>query len=395
MKKTSQIVFLVLISALLVVLGVLTVFCPQTSPKQYDLWENRNLADTPDFTAASLFDGSLSTQIEAYLSDHLYARTSLLRADVRLQEWIGCPSVNGVLESDGVLLPDNGYFDEASLSETKAAARTASQIAAIRDATEANGGILLYVALPTQRTVFSEYYPSYMNSDAVRINRQLAALQPALSAQNIETFYFEDSVRQSESAVFELYSPIDHHFTLKGAYLCCEAVITRLNGLGCNIPSLPQDITFEALPNPMLGTYNRKLYGCSGVSDSLLIYRTAQAVPYERSDNGDETDTPLIVLPEDSSSFVQYSAYMGGDKAETVIRTNRTYLKKLLIVGDSFTNAMETMLYLSFDEMRSLDFRYYSEKTLSEYIADYQPDVVLIVRDCSVCLNEDGNGNLQ
>lgn len=86
---------------------------------------------------------------------------------------------------------------------------------------------------------------------------------------------------------------------------------------------------------------------------------------------------------------------MCGDAAETVIKTNRPELKKVLIVGDSFTNAMETILYLSFDEMRSLDYRYYTEKTLTEYIAEYQPDIVLIARDTSVCLGTDGNGNLQ
>lgn len=80
--------------------------------------------------------------------------------------------------------------------------------------------------------------------------------------------------------------------------------------------------------------------------------------------------------------------------AETMLCTYRPELPKLLIIGDSFTNAMETILWASFDETRSLDYRYYTKKTLSEYIGEYQPDVVLFIRDDTAYLNQNRNGNL-
>ena len=86
---------------------------------------------------------------------------------------------------------------------------------------------------------------------------------------------------------------------------------------------------------------------------------------------------------------------MGGDMGETIVQTGRPELGKILIVGDSFTNAFETLCYRSFGEMRSLDFRHYSETSLTEYIRDYQPDVVLVMRDDLTCLNTGGNGTLE
>ena len=80
---------------------------------------------------------------------------------------------------------------------------------------------------------------------------------------------------------------------------------------------------------------------------------------------------------------MEYLVYMGGDKGETILRTDRPELPKVLIFGDSFTNALETLLYPSFDEMRSLDLRHYNSKTLWDYIEDYQPDIVLDIRDDS------------
>ena len=52
------------------------------------------------------------------------------------------------------------------------------------------------------------------------------------------------------------------------------------------------------------------------------------------------------------------------------------------------------MLYASFNEMRSIDLRHYTEKTLREYIADYRPDVVICIRDETTYFSADGNGDL-
>ena len=87
-----------------------------------------------------------------------------------------------------------------------------------------------------------------------------------------------------------------------------------------------------------------------------------------------------------------YSVYMGGDVGETVIKTNRSSLPNVLIVGDSYTNAVECFLYASFNEMRSLDLRSYKAKTLADYIKEYKPGAVVLLRDYSVLLSFDGNG---
>ncbi len=395
MKKLTQILFLAAVSILLGGLAVLTLFFPQTQPKEYDPWENRTLADTPVFSSSTVFDGSFFSNAESYLSDHLYGRTSFLRTHVRFQQLTGRISVNGVICSDDVLLLDNGVYDDGQTDLAEAAAVTVSRLSVVQDAVNAYGGTFLYVGIPTQRNIYAAAYPSYVNSDMPRTEQSLSVFLPALEDAQVNMLFVQSVYDSVKEPITDYFSPVDHHFTLKGAYLCCNEILRSLNEQGCTVPALPSDLTFETLPNPMLGTYNRKLYGLSPVSGEFQIYHTSNAAPYERWDNGVRSDTPLIVLPQSETEFVQYSAYMGGDKAETIIKTNRAGMKELLIVGDSFTNAMEPLLYLCFDETRSLDFRYYTEKTLTEYIAEYRPDVVLIIRDASVYLNPDGNGDLK
>lgn len=94
------------------------------------------------------------------------------------------------------------------------------------------------------------------------------------------------------------------------------------------------------------------------------------------------------------SRAVYYGLYMGGDIAETCIRTDRSSLPTALIFGDSFTNAVESLAYYSFDEMRSVDLRHYKTQSISDYIAAYQPDVVICIRDYEALLSRSDNGGL-
>lgn len=82
---------------------------------------------------------------------------------------------------------------------------------------------------------------------------------------------------------------------------------------------------------------------------------------------------------------------MGGDFGETVLKTDRPELPDALIFGDSFTNALETLLYASFDETRILDLRHYTDMSLKEYVDTYRPDVVLCIQNDTFYYTAGGN----
>ena len=137
-----------------------------------------------------------------------------------------------------------------------------------------------------------------------------------------------------------------------------------------------------------MGSRNRKLYGLWHTTDQLNYAVPKAAIPFTRTDNGQAVEATLLRLPETGDETVGYTVYMGGDVGETIIRTDRPELPKVLIFGDSFTNALETLLYASFDETHSLDLRHYTAQSLWDYIEEYQPDIVLDVRDDSMWLDE-------
>ena len=125
-----------------------------------------------------------------------------------------------------------------------------------------------------------------------------------------------------------------------------------------------------------------------------MIGRLREPVPFRRYESGEQIEAVCFALPNNDWQELTYNVYMGGDCAETVIQTDRPELPSLLVFGDSFTNPMETLLYPSFDEMRSLDLRHYGEISLQEYLDQYRPDVVLCIQNDTFYYLGDGNNNV-
>ncbi len=148
------------------------------------------------------------------------------------------------------------------------------------------------------------------------------------------------------------------------------------------------------MESPFSGSRNRQLYYVVPTDDKLTYAELKEPIPFERYNRGQES-WPLVNVPPDEGQMASYSVFMGGDMPETSIKTNRPELPKLLIFGDSYSNVLETLLYPSFDEMRILDLRYYDDKTLWEYIEEYQPDTVIDVRDDSEYLSDSANSRFR
>ena len=128
-------------------------------------------------------------------------------------------------------------------------------------------------------------------------------------------------------------------------------------------------------------------------TDEKLLYADfGEPLSLSRTNDGRYSSPTVYKMPENKNEFITYDFYMGGDVGETIIKTERPDLPSVLIYGDSFTNPLESLMYYSFNEMRSLDLRHYNDKTLSQYILEYKPDIVICVRDYESILFDEGNG---
>ena len=112
--------------------------------------------------------------------------------------------------------------------------------------------------------------------------------------------------------------------------------------------------------------------------EHLAVRRPVERVPFTRADGG---------VPGPSEVYatrlrpMTYDLHMGGNMVNTAADTHREELPSILIYGDSFTNAVECVAYLSFGEMCSLYLCYYHEMSLEDYIRAVRPDIVVCIRD--------------
>ena len=398
--KLLKLLLIVPVLAVLIAVPALTVLSGlPNSPLQptagYSVWENRSMAGLPTLTADSFLDGSYFSSWESFLSDRFYGRDRWLQLYTAYRMARRSASVSDVVLTDTVLLPQNLIPDYSHRNYEADAARMAGELRAICDQVTAYGGTLLYVGVPEQRSMFRDRYPDWQEDNAAHLEATEQSFAAAMQAEGVPLLLMRERLL-GRADLTELYSTVDHHYTLRGAWETYLAVCEVLQDEGWDFPIVTEEhITFSTLPNPYLGTYNRKLYGLSPVTEPLQVYASDLAVPFTRTDNGEAVAAEVLQLPAGGWQYVYYTNYMGGDKAETVIDTGRDELPSILIWGDSFTNAFETIAWMSFDEMRAIDLRYYDEMTLAEYIETYQPDIVLCIRDDLNYLTFTGNGTLR
>lgn len=391
MKKRAEIFFVVLFCLFIAAVIALT---STNLDETTSYMENRTLAKVPVFSKEGALSGEYFSAWETYLTDHAAARNTMLKINTLTEmELLKQPSVNGVVITDDLLLEylEYGRWDTAYLNEDSK--EMSDNLMSLGDYIEEQGGNFFYVGVPEQFSYFRSQYPDYLENRDWILDKISSVFAADLAEKEV-SFVDMGAEFDKLSRPPEYYFATDHHYSFLGAFVTSQRIIEAINeetGMDLKVPN-QSDYTFTTLPNPYLGSRDRKLYGLSDIEDRAIIGTLNEPLAFTRFDNGIQTDAPLFRLPQTDTEFLSYELYMGGDMAETVIKTNRPELPNALIYGDSFTNAAETILYSSFNETRSLDLRYYSEKTLREYIEEYKPDIVICIRDDTSYFNADGNG---
>lgn len=173
----------------------------------------------------------------------------------------------------------------------------------------------------------------------------------------------------------------DHHWNYAGSYRAYTELMQLLGKTDLLEPRGP-----EFIAGGMCGT-KAKIVGADALfSEDLYAYRydfpemtvTINGEPV--SDYGRQNDT----FTEADYGTMGYSAFYGGDDGEITFHTGKTSAGNLLIIGESFDNALLKLLASSYENTCSVDLRNYEREngktfSFSDYVAEHGITDVLLI----------------
>lgn len=173
----------------------------------------------------------------------------------------------------------------------------------------------------------------------------------------------------------DIYLRTDHHWAPLGAYYAAQAFAKAAGVPFADISSYERHVVHD-----FVGT----MYGYSGdiavkQSPEDFVYYTPQGVDYNTTMTNYNVDKDMRIIskgkPQKSRFFFQYkdgnggaySTFMGGDIKIVNVQTSTKNGRRLLILKDSFGNALPGYLFYSFEEIFVVDFRYFTSN-IKDYI---------------------------
>lgn len=194
----------------------------------------------------------------------------------------------------------------------------------------------------------------------------------------------------------EMFFRTDHHWSTKTAFWAFTKVANLMAdnyGFEFNKDYLNLDqFTVSSYPQSFLGSEGRRVGRFyAGLDDydfiapnfatdiSVNIYKENGEV---RSQEGDFTEAitfaPLMDMTA-APSTNHYACYFGGDYPSVIIKNHNLHNGKILIVKDSFSLPFVAFLSTVTEEINMIDLRYFTKESLTDYIDEYQPDMVMIL----------------
>lgn len=347
-------------------------------PKDINLYENRYAEKTPPLTLPGWLDGSFQEQMDAALSDQVnFAQTyKKVYNEISFRAlWSALkPIADGMgrryIRFQNHLLygTDTLVYGASSLPWLQGALDT--RIANYNKVFSAHPDVGFYLYYVEKDTDVN--FETGEKAGAYEYLRDSLSLPPGQTAR-FQVDSFDDF-----SAYFY---KTDHHWNLDGSY---KAYQELLELLGVDEPAL------EPLERVELGAFSGSKGAGAGLeafTEPFYAYRfpyPPMTVTLRGTPAADYGNQDAFLSGAAGNTAVSYGSFYGGDEAEICFSTGREDRENLLVIGESYDNAILKLLASHYNNTYSVDLRYYAyfeEKPfdLSSYLAQHHISKVLLI----------------
>ena len=193
-----------------------------------------------------------------------------------------------------------------------------------------------------------------------------------------------------------IYARTDHHWMPLGAYYAAQELAQT-----AKVPFMDLSEYDVHVVRDFVGTMY-KFSGDHAIADHPedFVYYTPRDVKYKTTQvrytyhrrrvgkkRHRKTVTTMVAKPAEETTFFRqfpdgsagaYSTFMGGDLNTTSVRTETENGRRLLILKDSYGNALPPFLFGSFEEIHVVDCRYFMGNMISFVVDHGITDIVFV-----------------
>lgn len=374
--------FVVMILLVLLAGAVRTFF----HPKEINAYENRYSAQVPALTAASYLDSSFQDGLEDALADQIpfAQRGKKFYNDTTsqyLQTLAGSVIANNpdrYIHYRGMLIfgSDTLVYRPYVLADISAALD--EKIANLNET---------FAALPD--VTFSVYYiekDTDLNFETGQKLDAFSYLQQGLNLPREQMFCYEIN---SFAEFHEKFYRTDHHWNHVGSY---AGYLSARELLGISEAPMEPVGSYQ-LTAPMVGSKSAQI-GSGTFSETIQAY----AFDWPTMDITINGDAAADYGTQDPSQRdltpISYGGLYGGDMGEIIFDTGTTGRGNLLVIGESYDNAILKLLATHYDQLYSIDLRYYETYLgepfrLSAYLQEHEIQNVLLIGNVDYFIQSD------
>lgn len=380
MKKSGQ---FLLISLFTLFIFSFFIFFFIKDDVDYSYWENRLLSQKPSLTFDTI-QNNFSSNYEAYFTDQFPLRDTFVYSYIKYQQLTNQTYIqNHYIDEDLFVYPKP--LEEIPYEQIEVAANNINQLA---DFYSELGSEFLFFYMPNRIVVLHENYPSFLKGE----NRVKAK---DYLLQQLDTDMKKTDLNEVFMSTFnneqlkKLYYQTDHHWNADGSLAGFYFIRDTLLNESLDLQFTDSNYVLNTAPLDFLGSYNRQIYSIitdhqdevnyyessTLNKDELKIYLGPVAdnnlIPYEQIYH------PGIYLNE---SPIMYDRIFTNDYKEVnLVYPNALNDKKVLIIKDSYTNAISLLLAEQFTQTTLYDVRHNQDRDLYDFLAQQSFDLVLLL----------------
>lgn len=334
-QKIVSLLFLIVVFGFFVVSFIIP-------DKDFSYNENRELAQKPELSIETIFNGKFMEGFESYVTDQVYLRDEFVTFSTNIRLLLGQKEINGVYFSDNYFVEKfkDSDVDFELLNKSKEFITTFLK----------NHGNAKIAIVPTAGGVVDGLYPKY--SDNINQQDMIEDIYNAVGKnQSIDIF---NNLKEHQSE--DIYYRTDHHWTTLGAYYGYEAIIESLGGDVIGLDKYEEVVVDDKFH----GTIQSKVNYDIGY-DKIIKYVPKFETKYTMTLNEDKTTkTDSLYDEKKLTSKEKYAIFLGGNNAATrIINESVENGKKLLIIKDSYSHCMTPFIVNNYSEVLLLDLRYF------------------------------------